>query len=131
MQRIVLFQVKYVNNQYGYSATTIDGELILFRLAYRVVRMYQIGTILSSVVLLPLQSGSVHGDDDDTLDTITIMQQVVLYQHAHDETALNMNVLVVLFQIKYKRNQPTTIDGELIRFGVNDTLNMNVLVVLF
>ncbi|OEU07720.1 hypothetical protein FRACYDRAFT_250743 [Fragilariopsis cylindrus CCMP1102] len=61
--------------------------------------------------------------DDNTSTTIATMQLVVvLNQHASNETrgdnggndTLNINVLVVLFQIKYKRNWPTiTINGEL------------------
>jgi hypothetical protein len=42
--QLVFYQDKYVlpsDNRYGYSTTTIDGELIfLFRLVYRVNRMY-------------------------------------------------------------------------------------------
>ena len=72
-----------VDDRYGYSITTIDGELILlfrslillFRLAYRIDRMYQAGKILSSTVLL-LGPESVYNDKDYT---IAIMQLLVLY----------------------------------------------------
>jgi hypothetical protein len=51
----------------------INGELmllliLLFRLVYRVDRMYQVGTILSSIVLILLQSGSVHNNDDASMN---------------------------------------------------------------
>jgi hypothetical protein len=79
----------------GYSTTTIDGELILLcRLAYRVKRLYRVGKILSSIVLLLLQSGSVHDD------TTTTMQLVVLYQDKH-HTTIAITQLVVLYQDKY------------------------------
>jgi hypothetical protein len=76
-----------VDDRYGYSTTTIDGELILlFRSVYRVERMYRMraGKILSSIVLL-LQSGSVHTDEDDDEsimhdDTIATMQLVAPHQ---------------------------------------------------
>jgi hypothetical protein len=67
----------------SYSTTTIDGELILLcRLAYRVNRLYQVGKILSPMVLLLLQSGSVHDN------TIAITQLVILYQDKYHTIAV-------------------------------------------
>ena len=97
---VVLYQVKYKRNR---PTITIDRKLILllFRLAYRADGMYRVNTLLSSIVSLILQSGSVYNDEfvlsllfrsayqvhDDNDDTITIPQIVILYQdvHEHDD----------------------------------------------
>jgi hypothetical protein len=58
------------------TATTTDGELILLLLRlHRVDITHRVDTL----VLLLLQSGSVHDDDDDTLDTIASMRLVLLF----------------------------------------------------
>jgi hypothetical protein len=108
----VLYQDKYVlpsDDRYRYSTTPIDRELILLcRLSYRGNRLYRVSKILSSIVLLLLQSGSVH---DDTTSTI---QLVVLYQDKYHTIAITQ--LVVLHQGKNDqyRYSVTSTDGELI-----------------
>jgi hypothetical protein len=92
----------------GYSTTTTNGELtLLCRLAYRVNRMYRVGKIPSSIVLLLLKSGTVHNDDDDDdVDTIHVLDANVLRdavtKEYNDAIAITQLQLVVLDQDKYK-----------------------------
>jgi hypothetical protein len=90
MELILLCRLAYrVNRLYQAGMELI----LLCRLAYRVNRLYRVGKILSSIVLLLLQSGSVHDD------TTTTMQLVVLYQDKHHTIAITQ--LVVPYQDKY------------------------------
>ena len=109
-------------HRYGYSATTIDGEsIVLFQSAYRVNRKYCVQDQV--IEIFDGNNNDVHGDNDSTITMI--MQLVALFHgkykmicpfHLIYDTrndnggndTLNMNVLVGLFQIKYKRIRPTT-----------------------
>jgi hypothetical protein len=73
----------HVNDQYGYTTTTIDGELILlFRLAYRVDIRYRFYTVLSSIVLL-IQS---------------VLLEILLFRLAH-RVDIRYQVYIVLSSI--------------------------------
>jgi hypothetical protein len=81
----VLYQDKHVlpsDDRYGCSTTPINGELILCQLTHQVNGLYRVGKILSSIVLLILQSESVHDD------TTTTMQLVFLYQDKYHTIAI-------------------------------------------
>ena len=142
------------NDRYGYSITTIDGEWkLLFRSAYRVDKMYRVDTILSSIVLLLLQPGSIQAvlyqdvhDNDDNDDDYFKCQVITT-----DDSSSNNNKkkkgkddLKDSKEDTKDHKDDTGKNGETTKpvddifsiearadIGDNDTLNMNVLVVLF
>jgi hypothetical protein len=99
----VLYQDVH-DDRCDYSTTTIDRELILlFRLAYRVDKMYRVDTI--------------HEDH-----TIVIMQLVVLYQDVHvKDDITDVMQLVVLYQAIVVMNQydTTMVEHTKISFDVS------------
>jgi hypothetical protein len=85
------------NSALGYSTTTIDGELILCRLTYRVNGLYRVGKILPSIVLILLH-------DTATIDTATIDTATTTVRRPQSSTVPN----------PASGYSTTTIDGELI-----------------
>ena len=93
----------------GLTSSTNSSQL-----TYQVDIMYQVATLLSSIVLLLLHSGSAHNDEDHLIPSANTVRRIILQHddddtiadiHEEDDTIINVIRLVILFQNKYKMIQ--------------------------
>jgi hypothetical protein len=116
IMQLVLYQAKY-------------KTIRICRLASQVNGLYRVGKILSSIVLLLLQPGSVqvalNQDAHDDDDTIAIMQLVVLYHDIHDDndTITTMQLVVALYQVVHFDDDTIGIMQLVVLYHDNDDMN--------